>query len=232
MREIVRYASAGIVLSACLAAAVAACTSSEPEPTPDIQATVDAAVAEALPTATPTSPPNIEATVKAAVAATVAAAPTPNVEPGPLYVQGHTLWMRAEKPIIQAAVQYVGLDTAGRQHNWAINPVNSGTDIAVVEVAIINATSRTVRLVVDRDAAELQLRELNEGAKPIDVIDQAAPTASYDPNLDYTGFVPIWGSITLNSNEQILGHMVFEIPGGATPVEFRWRAYDTMSVRY
>ena len=159
-------------------------------------------------------------------------APTPTVEPNPRYVQGRTLWMRAEKPVIQAAVHYVGLDTAGRQHNWAIDPVNPGTNIAVVEVTIINATSGSVRLIVDRDAARLRLRDVNEGVKPIDVIEWAAPTNSYDPILDYAGFTPIWGSLTLDSNEQIHGHMVFEIPDGATPSEFRWRASDIMSVRY
>ena len=39
--------------------------------------------------------------------------PTPTVERPPHYVQGRTLSMRAEKPIIQDAVHYVGLDTTG-----------------------------------------------------------------------------------------------------------------------
>ena len=86
--------------------------------------------------------PGMEKTLRAFTA------PTPTVEPNPRYVQGRTLWMRAEKPVIQAAVHYVGLDTAGRQHNWAIDPVNPGTNIAVVEVTIINATSGSVRLIV------------------------------------------------------------------------------------
>ena len=150
----------------------------------------------------------------------------------PLYVQGRTLWMRAEHPVIQDAVHYEGLDTAGNQHVWAIDPVTSGTRIAVVEVTIINATSGSVRLVVDVNAAELRLRDINQGVKPINVIDRAAPTDTYKPNLDYEGFIPVWGSLTLNSNEQIKGHMVFEVPDGATPREFRWRATDTMTVRY
>ena len=150
----------------------------------------------------------------------------------PLYVQGRTLWMRAEHPVIQDAVHYEGLDTAGNQHVWAIDPVTSGTRIAVVEVTIINATSGSVRLVVDVNAAELRLRDINQGVKPINVIDRAAPTDTYNPNLDYEGFIPVWGSLTLNSNEQIKGHMVFEVPDGATPREFRWRATDTMTVRY
>ena len=147
--------------------------------------------------------------------------PTPTVEPTPHYVQGRTLAMRAETPIIQDAVHYVGLDTTGKQHNWAIDPVNSGTKIAVVEVTIINATSGSVHLVVDRDAAELWLRDVSEGVKPVNVIDRAIPTDSYNPGLNFAGFIPIWGSLTLNSNEQIHGYMVFEVPEGATPREFR-----------
>jgi hypothetical protein len=174
----------------------------------------------------------------------------------PLYVQGRTLWMRAEKPVVQDAIHYVGLDTEGTQHEWAIEPVNAGTDIAVVEVAIINATSGSVRLVVDGKAAELRLRDVNEGVKPVNVIDRAAPTDSYNQGLNFAGFIPIWGSLTLNSNEQIKGHMVFEVPEGAAERgirwwdvqrrwrcwfwcadepsirEFRWRATDTMTVRY
>ena len=172
------------------------------------------------------------------------------------YVQGRTLWMRAEKPIVQDAVHYVGLDTAGNQHTWAIEPVNSGNDIAVVEVTIINATSGSVRLLVDRNAAELRIRDMNDRVKPIEVIDRAAPTESYNPDLDFPGFIPVWGSLVLNSDEQIRGHMAFEIPEGAAergirwwdvrrrwrclwwcavepPIsEFRWRATDTMTVRY
>ena len=158
--------------------------------------------------------------------------PTPTVEPTPHYVQGRTLAMRAETPIIQDAVHYVGLDTTGKQHNWAIEPVNSGARIAVVEVTIINLTSGSVSLIVDRNAAELLLKGVNQGLKPVDVIERAAPTNSYNPDLDYAGFIPVWGSLTLNSNEQIHGHMVFEVPDGATPLEFRWWASDTMSVRY
>ena len=150
----------------------------------------------------------------------------------PLYVQGRTLWMRAEKPVVQDAVHYQGLDTAGQQHNWAIEPVDSGNKIAVVEVTIINATSGSVRLVVDLAAAELRLRDINEGVKPVDVIGRASPTDSYKESLNFDGFIPIWGSLTLNSNEQIHGHMVFEVPDGTTAREFRWRATDTMSVRY
>ena len=150
----------------------------------------------------------------------------------PLYVQGRTLWMRAERPVIQDAVHYRGLDTAGNQHTWAIEPVSTGNRIAVVEVTIINATSGSVRLVVDLAAAELRLRDINQGVKPINVIDRAAPTETYNPNWNYAGFIPVWGSLTLNSNEQIKGHMVFEVPDGTTPREFRWRATDTMTVRY
>ncbi len=150
----------------------------------------------------------------------------------PLYVQGRTLWMRAERPVIQDAVHYRGLDTAGNQHTWAIEPLSAGARIAVVEVTIINATSGSVRLVVDLSAAELRLRDINEGAKPINVIERAAPTDNFNSDWNYAGFIPVWGSLTLNSNEQIQGHMVFEVPDGATPREFRWRATDTMTVRY
>ena len=150
----------------------------------------------------------------------------------PLYVQGRTLWMRAEKPIFQDAVHYVGLDTSGQQHEWAIEPVDSNTVMAIVEVTIINATSGSVRLVVDGDAAEVRLVDVNDGVKPVDVIDRASPTDSYSQALSFDDFIPVWGSLTLNSNEQIHGHMVFEVPDGASIREFRWRATDTMSVRY
>ena len=81
MRDVARYISIGIVLSAFLAAAVAACTSRAPEPTPDVQASVEAAVAKAFPKVTPAPAPDIDATVTAAMAATVAAAPTPSPSP-------------------------------------------------------------------------------------------------------------------------------------------------------
>ncbi len=149
-----------------------------------------------------------------------------------LYVQGRTLWMRAERPVIQDAVYYQGLDTAQQQRLWAITPIDTGAEIAVVEVTVINATSGSVQLIVDGDAAEVRLRDASEPVKPIQVIERSVSTDSYRKDLEYSGFLPIWGSLTINEGEQIHGHMAFEVPEGSTIREFRWRAADAMTVRY
>ncbi len=149
-----------------------------------------------------------------------------------LYVQGRTLWMRAERPVVQDAVHYKGKDTAGNTHDWAVTPLDVGTDIAVVEVTIINATSGSVVLVVDETAAELRLEDIHEPVRPVLILARSQPTDNYRSDLAYPEFIPIWGSLTINEGHQVQGHMAFEVPEGANIREFRWRATDSMTVRY
>ncbi len=153
-------------------------------------------------------------------------------EAGPtLYVAGRTLWIRAELPQHQPYVIYNAPSTAGDVGQWAISPDGQGTEIVIVETTLTNQTSGAVRMVIDRDAAELRIRG-SIALKPVDVIARSYQVeTSNDRYLD-PEFRLMWGGFTLNQGEELRGHMVFEAPIGSDFSDFRWLAGDTAVVRY
>lgn len=148
----------------------------------------------------------------------------------PLYVSGRILYLRADKPKVQESINYTGPDVSGNVRNWAISPQGSNTELAFVKISLINATAGSVRIVVDTDAAEL--RTNNGTFKPLDATARAQSTGSINPRMDVPGFIPVWGSLNLESNQVVEGYMVFEVPRDSTFSEFRWSATDSAVVRY
>ncbi len=154
-------------------------------------------------------------------------------EGGPeLYVAGRTLWIRAELPRHQPYVVYDAPSSAGTINQWAIKPEGQGTEIIVVETILTNQTSGAVKMVVDREAAELRIKG-SIALKPINVIDRSyiVETSPDDRYLD-PDFRLMWGGFTLNQGEELRGHIVFEAPKGSEFTDFRWLAGDTAVVRY
>ena len=149
----------------------------------------------------------------------------------PLYVAGRTLWIRAEEPKQQQFITYQGLDGAGTLYNWAMKPVDEvNNELVYVEVTLINQTSGTVNLVVDEGAATLLDGNKTDYA-PVDTI-ETAYSAESAPKYNVPGFIPLWGTVKLDSGQQVTGMMVFELPRGSTFSELRWRALDSASIRY
>ena len=154
-------------------------------------------------------------------------------EAGPdLYVAGRTLWIRAELPRQQPYVVYEAPSSLGTINQWAIQPEGEGTEIVIVETVLTNQTSGAVRMVIDREAAELRIKG-SIALKPINVIDRSyiIDAVSNDRYLD-PEFRLMWGGFTLNQGEELRGHIVFEAPAGSTFSDFRWLAGDTAVVRY
>jgi hypothetical protein len=44
--------------------------------------------------------------------------------------------------------------------------------------------------------------------------------------------LPLWGSRTLEAEQQISGFMAFEVPAGSKISTLRWAATDTANIRY
>ena len=154
-------------------------------------------------------------------------------ESGPdLYVAGRTLWIRAELPRHQPYVVYEAPSSQGEMNQWAIKPEGQGTEIIIVETLLTNQTSGAVRMVIDRDAAELRIKG-SIALKPVNVIDRSyiVETSPNDRYLD-PEFRLMWGGFTLNQGEELRGHMVFEAPVGSKFSDFRWLTGDTAVVRY
>ncbi len=154
-------------------------------------------------------------------------------EGGPdLYVAGRTLWIRAELPNHQPYVVYEAPSSAGTVNQWAIKPEGQGTEIVIVETVLTNQTSGAVRMVIDREAAELRIKG-SIALKPVNVIDRSyvVETTTNDRYLN-PDFRLMWGGFTLNQGEELRGHIVFEAPIGSEFTDFRWLAGDTAVVRY
>ena len=154
-------------------------------------------------------------------------------EGGPeLYVSGRTLYLRSELPRVQGHVEYDAPISSGEVVRWAVSPTGDGTDLVIVEVTLINATSGAVQMVVDRDAAELRIVD-SVGVKPVNILERSY-SVEVDPSSRWhiPDFRVMWGSYTLNRNEQLSGHLVFEVPSGSEFSEFRWSAGDSPRVSY
>jgi hypothetical protein len=149
----------------------------------------------------------------------------------PLYVAGRTLWIRAEEPKQQQFITYTGADVTGTIYNWAMKPEDEvNNELVYVKVTLINQTSGTVNMVIDEDSAIL-LDGDRTSYEPINTITRAY-TAESAPKYNVPGFVPMWGSMKLNADEQVVGMMVFELPRGSSFSELRWTASDSASIKY
>jgi hypothetical protein len=149
----------------------------------------------------------------------------------PLYVSGRTLWIRAEEPKQQQYITYQGADREGTLYNWAMKPDDEvNNELVYIKVTLINQTSGTVNIVVDEGAATL-LDGNRASYEPLNSIDRAY-SAEPAPKFSVPEFVPMWGSIKLNSGEQVVGMMVFELPANSTYTELRWSASDSATIRY
>ena len=153
-------------------------------------------------------------------------------ESGPdLYVAGRTLWIRAELPKQQPYVVYNAPSSQGEVHQWAIKPEGEGTEIVIIETTLTNQTSGAVRMVVDREAAELRIKD-SIALKPVNVLARSYIVEAVNDRYHDPEFRLMWGGFTLNQGEELRGHVVFEAPIGSEFSDFRWLAGDTAVVRY
>jgi len=149
----------------------------------------------------------------------------------PLYIAGRTLWIRAEEPKQQQFITYQGSDTSGTVYNWAMKPEDeANNELVYVKITLINQTSGTVNLVVDESSSTL-LDSKRTSYEPIDAIARAY-AAEPAPKYAVPGFVPMWGTVKLNANEQVTGMMVYELPRGSSFSELRWSASDSVRILY
>ena len=145
-------------------------------------------------------------------------------EGGPeLYVSGRTLYLRSELPQVQQHVEYDAPIASGEIIRWAVSPSGDGTELVIVEITVINASSGAVKMSVDRDAAELRIAE-SVGIKPVNILDRSYSVEEQASRWFIPDFRAMWGSYTLNRGEQLSGHLIFEAPLGSEFSEFRWTA--------
>lgn len=148
-----------------------------------------------------------------------------------LYVSGRTLYLRSELPTSQEHIVFDAAEQSGVENRWAISPEGDGTEMVLIEVTLVNATSGAVRMVIDRDAAELRIAD-SVGIKPVNVIERSYPVEPEPTRAYVPEFKVMWGSYTINRNEQLTGHLVFEAPVGSEFAELRWLSVDAPRVTF
>ena len=95
---------------------------------------------------------------------------------------------------------------------------------------MFNETSGSVNLVIDEEAAKL-LDGDRTSYVPLNTIDRTLEADGVD-KVNSPDFKPMWGSLTLDEGEQVIGMLVFELPEGSSFTELRWSASDSAVIKY
>ena len=149
----------------------------------------------------------------------------------PLYVAGRVLWIEVEKPFLVPAIHYQNPSTTGELLNWEIAPENPDNVLAMIKVTLINQQTAQARVIIDELSARL-LSTSGNNYRPTNVVSGSKSIASINNGLRQDGFVGLWRPQTINSGENLIGWMVFEVPPGTDFQEFRWEASDLITIRF
>ena len=152
-------------------------------------------------------------------------------EGNPFHRAGRILEVIAPTPQLYDAVIFEQKSGDGKVTAWRIEPLGVDTQLAVIDVTIINRVSGTIRLIVDEMAAELRTLD-SVIHKPIDTINRSEAVEIPEGVSVIPDFVPLWTTVNLESKQQISGKMVFEVQRGSKFRDFRWLGTDTVFVRY
>ena len=147
-----------------------------------------------------------------------------------LYLAGRSLWVRSDEPVTQEFITYIGDDVNGNEQYWAISPVNQENNLLFVKLSLINYGSGTVKIVIDENASTLY-DDKSIQYKPINPIQMTYASEKSDKYL-VNGFIPLWGAVQLDPQEQITGMVIFEIPESSFAQQLKWDAGDLIMFTY
>ncbi|NQW18852.1 MAG: hypothetical protein HQ478_15375 [Chloroflexi bacterium] len=149
----------------------------------------------------------------------------------PLYVSGRILWVQIEEPFLVPSIHYQNPSTDGELLNWEIAPKNPANVMAMVKVTLINQKTAQARVIIDEKAARLISTD-GFNYSPTNIVTASKTIESIDGGLKQDNFVGLWRPATINSGENLIGWMVFEVPPGTEFTEFRWEASDNITIRF
>ncbi|MAR34719.1 MAG: hypothetical protein CL714_04245 [Chloroflexi bacterium] len=147
-----------------------------------------------------------------------------------LYLAGRSLWVKSDEPVNQEFITYIGNDENGNEQYWAISPINQENNLIFVKLSLINYGSGTVKIVIDDNASTLY-DDKSIQYKPINPIERTYASERSDTYL-VDGFIPLWGSIQLDPQEQVTGMLIFEVPESSIADQLKWDAGDLIMFTY
>ena len=147
-----------------------------------------------------------------------------------LYLAGRSLWVKSDEPVTQEFITYIGNDVNGNEQYWAISPINQESNLLFVKLSLINYGSGTVKIVIDENASTLY-DEKSVQYKPINPIERTYASEKSDKYM-VNGFIPLWGPVQLDPQEQVTGMLIFEIPEYTIAEQLKWDAGDLIMFTY
>ena len=149
----------------------------------------------------------------------------------PLYVGGRILWILIEEPFLVPTIHYQNPSVSGELLNWQIAPKNPENVLAMIKVTLINQQTAQARVIIDEAAARMISTD-GHNYSPTDVVAESQLIESINNNFKQDNFVGLWRAVTINTGENLVGWMVFEVPPGTEFTEFRWVASDLITIRF
>ena len=101
----------------------------------------------------------------------------------------------------------------------------------MIKVTLINQQTAQARVIIDEAAARMISTD-GHNYSPTDVVAESQLIESINNNFKQDNFVGLWRAVTINTGENLVGWMVFEVPPGTEFTEFRWVASDLITVRF
>ncbi|MBA32002.1 MAG: hypothetical protein CL748_05810 [Chloroflexi bacterium] len=147
-----------------------------------------------------------------------------------LYLAGRSLWIRSEEPVTQKYITYIGNDLNGNEQYWAVSPQQRENNLIFVKLQLINYGAGTVKIVVDEKASTLY-DDKSVQYNPLNPIENVYTSEKNDEYM-VKDFIPLWGPVQLDPQEQITGMMIFEVPASAKPEQLKWDAGDLIMFTY
>jgi hypothetical protein len=167
-----------------------------------------------------------EQVVQTAIARLPTATPVPTATPAPTATprSGETLWVRVNVAKSVPHVAYEAMGSDGTPYKWVIKPSGNGTELAYVEVTLVNLSNWPASFVINEFSSELRTFD-GVAHKPLNPVAKAFRSEASEPANTTVGRLPLWNPVTLNEVEQIEGFMVFEVLTGSTLKEFIWYGF-------
>ena len=153
--------------------------------------------------------------------------------------QGDTLVIRIDELDGTSELRYPGLDN----FHYLVTPNSPDNELLMVRLSIWNDKAINANFTVDEEAAELRGLGINETYTPIDVDSRKVKAEAHQDEELYARPVPgrpglpnsvqfLTGPVKMLRGDKLSGWMVFEVPKNTEFRELKWKAGDSVFLKF
>lgn len=146
------------------------------------------------------------------------------------YFQGRFMYVSLVSLERVPELRYSTIDPQENIKHWSVQPSDPANELILLRLKVQNHDATSATFEVDESGAEL----LDLAATkyfPINISDRVEETPE-PPGREGKSVVFVWGPFELEKDMGIDGWMVFEAPKDTRFREFRWRAGDSLTIRF